>query len=150
MIAALPVLCMLFGAWLLIAAAGQRQRSLAERGWPRVLAYVRASEVVSRPDGPGPDPSRYAARVLYDYTVGGHLYHGDCISEGMNFSDRRGYPQSLVLRYATGNVASVHHHPTDPARSVLEIHPRGAGLLNGLAAFALLVGGSAAAFAQIR
>lgn len=142
--AMLVVLGFLSSLGLLVLATRLRRSALAPRSWPTVSAIVRCAEVVLHPAGPGPERSTYAARVLYDYTVEGKLYHGDCIAAGMQDSDRRGYPDSLVLRYATGNVAFIHHHPTEPARSVLEIHPRGAGLLPAAAGVALMAASAVA------
>ena len=130
------------GMGLLAVAVAQRRRSLAAWAWPTARGIVRAAEVERHASGRGgAGPASYSARVRYDYVVDGQTYHGDCISDGMGRQDAPGYPDSLVLRYAPGNVAQVRHHPRDPARSVLEVHPRGAGLLAAEAGLALLAAG---------
>lgn len=141
----LALLTLLAGLGLFITAVRQRRASLEAKSWPTVDGIVRAAEVVFHPAGPDAAAPAYAARVRYDYSVDGQLYHGECISTGLVDSVLPAYPDALVLRYAPDNVALIHHHPTHPARSVLEIHPRGAGLLVGTAALALLAA-SAVAF----
>lgn len=124
---ALPFL--IFGIVLVAFGLMDRRRALAAQGWPTVWGVVRAGEVVHEAAGThGHAGDTYHADVRYDYVVEGLDYHGTCISTGMTDEATPGYPDALVLRYAPGNVTRVRHDPVDHARSVLEVHPRGAGL----------------------
>jgi hypothetical protein len=151
MLGSIALLLTLIGAALVALAASQRSRSLLAWTWPTVRGIIRAAEVVRHAHGVGGNgPPSYMARVQYDYDVEGRSYHGTCLSDGMPEDHTRGHPDALVLRYAPGNVTLVHHHPGDPARAVLEIHPRGAGVAAALAgSLFLAAGGVAAALATI-
>jgi len=143
---AIAAVCSLIGLALAAVSIQQRRTSLAAWRWPTVPGIVRQSGVTRHPGGPsGHGSPTFAATVQYDYTVDGRLYHGHCIWTGMPEERARSHPDLLVLRYAEGNVAQVRHDPADPAHSVLEIHPQGAGLAAGMAGALLLVAGGLAA-----
>lgn len=151
MFSALSLLALVIGAGLIVLAVRQRQHAVAAWEWPTVMGIIRTSAVVETPVGPGgAGHVTYLAKVQYDYVVKAVTYHGDCISDGLTADRTRDYPGTLALRYASESGAQVHYDPTNPARAVLEIRPRGAGVAAGaLGALLFIMGGASAAMSLV-
>ena len=101
-------------------SGGQTQ---ASQTWPSVMGRVVTSniEISHSHDSDGGSSTAYTPRIVYEYEVLGHRYHGDRV----NFGATLGYgnantAQAVVDRYVPGNNIRVYYDPNNPGEAVLE------------------------------
>lgn len=129
------------GLWLIWRT---RALGMASTTWPTTPGTVKASEVTSHRTQGG---YQYAAKITYDYTVGGKAYTGDRVRFGAHAGARAKAEQD-VAKYPAGAAVPVHYAPHQPQTSTLETGIAGpsvwglllTGVGTGLTALALAIG----------
>ena len=118
----------LFGL-LLGAVAGwivfrSQRKARAARTWPSTDGRIVESRVEEK-TLPGDRPNtRFAPRIVYEYSVDGRAYRSAHVSFGATFWSLA--PQSArasLARYPTGARVTVYYDPARPEEAVLERAP---------------------------
>jgi len=109
---------------LILIAVVQWIKVVSARRWPVVPGTVLESYVLDSRDSHG--RRYYRPMITYEYQVAGQRYTNNqlafgsrSLSEGGAAVQTRAY--ETVAQYTVGGPVKVHHHPRNPARSVLEI-----------------------------
>ena len=119
------------GAWLVWRVRALGAASLT---WPIAEGTIKSSRVATH-DAEGIE--KYVAKVVYDYTVRGKIYVGDCVRFGVYAGDRQEAQQD-VDKYPVGARVEVRYAPRQPQTSTLE--PGIAGMSGG--GLAIAAGGA--------
>lgn len=131
--------------WQLGGAAGAVYYVFKLIGYGATARYSTAvgkvlrAEVEARSSGSYGRPNTVqAARIEYEYEVGGRKYRGDVIDAGGSlWTGSRVRADEACRRYPAGSVVAVRYDPADPKRAFLE---------RSAAAFLIGLAGCAAAF----
>lgn len=70
------------------------------------------------------DGTTYAAKIEYEFELGGTSYTGDRHSYFSISTSSRGHAEEVVKRYPVGRRVQVHYDPGEPEDSVLEVDAR--------------------------
>jgi len=109
---------------MMLLAMAQWIKVAAGRRWPVAQGTVRESRVGKVRDGRG--AWSWRPFVTYTYQVRGELYTNDLLTFGARLvsewgDDPEKRAQETVARYPLGSLVEVHHHPSRPWQSVLEV-----------------------------
>jgi len=114
----------LISSVMMLVAIAQWMRVASARRWPVVPGTVLESQVVKSRNSHGAWSCRPV--VTYRYQVAAQIYQNDLLAFGARSLSQGGAAaekraQETVARYPVACQVEVHHHPDDPAQSVLEI-----------------------------
>lgn len=117
------------------AIEARRDRPVAS--WPAVPGVVRRAEAVPV-EVRGRAPVRVqAARVIYDYEVGGRAYTNDRLRADERPVIATSAAGQRLLALSPGDAVMVFANPADPSQAVLERPAPWRGVINGLALLAV-------------
>ncbi|MEA2524269.1 MAG: hypothetical protein QOG89_3530 [Thermomicrobiales bacterium] len=108
---------LLLGIALLVWAGWQAWRGGASRSWPTAPGRILSVEVMRRSGRRGP---KRRVHVAYEYTAAGGTYRGSRIRYGHLSRVSRQRGEELRQSFPPDSSVAVHHHPSNPAVSVLK------------------------------
>lgn len=116
-----PVAILLYGVagmFLLVQFGGEALNYLRTTGWEQVPGTVVSSSVEDVWDTTG---DRYAARIIYTYTVDGDQYRGDRLNlrDSTNLANAED-AQERLDPYPVNTSVMVYFNPDDPTDAVLD------------------------------
>lgn len=129
----------LYGAW-------EVKAGLATKNWPTTSGVITESRVRSRTRTTGTGSERrrkhrHEAIVHYRYEAGGLQRTGTRVAYGIHGGSRYSRARRITERYDEGDTVTVHYHPTDPAKAVLETGAKGTAWLSLIGGIVAFVGG---------
>jgi hypothetical protein len=131
------------GAVGLFASGRDLLRGRASSSWPTTQGEVVYSSLEQKmsTDSDGDSSVTYAAKVVYNYQVGGQNLTGDRrrFSEASTSSARRA--QEIANRYPVGSQVTVYYDPDNPQVSVLETGVGIGGIIVPVITLGLLIFG---------
>jgi hypothetical protein len=114
----LGAICFPLAAFFFARMQIELEQVRLSRAWPTVTGTLYSIDVEERyvfRAGP-----RFVVTVSYGYDVGGRRYVGNTLTYAPRLLMGGDALQRLEQKYKAGGPVTVHHHPTDPADSVLE------------------------------
>ncbi len=133
------------GAVITVVGVVNLVRGLASRRWPTTHGVVLVSQVaVSHDsDAEGTSRTRYKAKIVYRYMVGGQEYMGDRRSFADHSSGSSVRAYRIAEGYPEGSQVAVYYHPGKPQLCVLERGIRVSQIVSGLVGLGFIGFGAA-------
>lgn len=103
-----------FGGWWLLQLLRHGFRARASARWPRAPGHVNTQEIK------GCDTEGFTVAVTYDFTAHGRSWTGRRCSWGEDLFSTEAEARRYLERLVGDGRVQVCHHPSQPARCVLE------------------------------
>ena len=129
--AIIAVVCLVFGARVLVRSVGDLMDGFASVAWPTTSGTVLHARVAVILDAEGLD--WYRPEIVYTYSVGPAQFEGKRpFVGGYRAWVTRSNADAVVSRYYPGETVLVYFNPARPGNSVLEPGPRWGSLIRTL------------------
>ena len=113
-----PLPFMIAGGLILYFGSRNLQRAKDSSDWPTAQGVVQRSSVEYHDSDEG--GGTYHAEVMYEFTVDGATFSGNCVAFGDYGSSNPSHARRIVNKYPKGTAVNVYYMRENPEVCVLE------------------------------
>ena len=113
-----PLPFMIAGGLILYFGSRNLQRAKESSDWPTAQGVVQRSSVEYHDSDEG--GGTYHAEVMYEFTVDGATFSGNCVAFGDYGSSNPSHARRIVNKYPKGTAVNVYYMRENPEVCVLE------------------------------